>query len=244
MHKTSKGYRRFQSRVKYFQEDLETAMVLFKNEGLLAGSAYIFENVSPNYQPCLSKRQNSSSSRLLVLGHMKKTLYIAFIKELYEEVMIYLSYAINCSALELTDATRLIGAQNNLQFKITDILDKSTKEEIFQMILDKVFRVIENKKDTLEMISTFNERLNLGVDEEIIDKSMPYLEMRHLFSHSDGVTDEYYRKKYPNISVNAENQIILNSRVITQARSAICALVLEYENKLKLAHCFNEQEFA
>ena len=129
MHKTSKGYRRFQSRVKYFQEDLETAMVLFKNEGLLAGSAYIFENVSPNYQPCLSKRQNSSSSRLLVLGHMKKTLYIAFIKELYEEArnIFNLSPKGSCAILRLA-----------LQKLCNQIAEKDEKTRIDETIKDLV----------------------------------------------------------------------------------------------------------
>lgn len=243
MHTHSKGYRRFISRIKYFQEDLETAMIICKSGDLLSGEEHIFQNISPGNQPCLSKRQNTPQSRTLVLTHLRKTLYIAFIKELYEEVMLYLSYALNCSALTLDDATRLIGTQSNLQFNIKDILDKGTKEGIYKMILDRVFRSIENKRDTLELVSALNIRLNLGVNAEIITNAMPYLEMRHLFIHNDGVADEIYRNKYPEIRVNGDGQIILNSYVMNQARILVSALVTDYDNKLKEASCFCRKEF-
>lgn len=243
MHSTSKGYRRFRSRVKYFQEDLEAAMVICKNGELLSGDEHIFQNISPKNQPCLFRRQNSQQSRVLVLNHMRNTLYIAFIKELYEEVMIYLSYAINCATLAMNDPTRLIGSQNNLQFNIKDILNKGTKEDIFRMISDRIFRTIENKRDTLELVTTFNDRLSLEIPENVIDDAMPYLEMRHLFVHNDGIADEHYRTLYPNIHLDNENYILLNAKVIKKARTAICALVSEYDSRLKQSNCFERNQF-
>lgn len=232
MHARSKGYRRFKGRLDNFQEDLEIVAIVYNNRESLAGQDAIFQGVSDNGQPKLRRRNNSPTSRKLVVQHLRKTLYVSFIKDLYEEVLIYCRYALGQAASHVADATRLIGDQNNQTFKINEILSKTTKDEIFSMVTDKIFRAIEKKKDTLELVTALNERINLGIESVIFDKAMPYLEARHLFIHADGLTDQEYRDKYPHVKLTEDNYIKLNPTIIKEAQVAIHNLVLAYDQKL------------
>ena len=89
MHKTSKGYRRFKSRVEYFQDDLETVAVFLRNKELLADDKKLFVSVTENGQPRLSKRKSTPGSRGVVIRHLRNTLFVSIIKDLYEEVLMY-----------------------------------------------------------------------------------------------------------------------------------------------------------
>lgn len=242
MHKTSKGFRRFKSRIEYFQEDLESVAVILKNKEILAGDNSIFKNVSKSNQPKLYKRQNSSNSREVVLRHLQNTMFVSFIKEMYEEVLIYCAYATDCAAQTSPNAQRLVGEQN-FNFTANDILSKKDRKEIVSFVIEKIFRGIENKKDTLLLVSALNDRLNLGVNNDTIMNAMPYLEARHKFIHSDGLADNKYKDMYPNIELTGEGYIKLNTTVIQKATTAITKLVCEYEEAMTKNKLFQNEEY-
>lgn len=242
MHNYSKGYRRFKGRVEYFLEDIETAFVVVKHKELLAGDDHIFKGVSPK-QPKLFKRQNTPGSRTNVVYHMRNTLYVSFLKDLYEEVMLYFEYAIYNASLASLEPTKLIGGQNNLTFKISEILSQNTKEDIFQMISRRIFRTVESKKDTLELVRLLNDRLNLEVDEDCISSAMPYLETRHKLIHADGIADELFIQKYPQICLDGDGRIKIDYTFIRKAYSRVDDLLKEYDKCLKKNNMFLVEEF-
>ena len=242
MHNTSKGYRRFKSRIEYFQDDLETIAVILKNKEILAGEDKIFKSVSETRQPRLFKRQNSPGSREVVLRHMQNSFFVSVIKDMYEEVLMYCEYATDCAAQTSTEVNRLVGEQN-LNFSANDILSKVGKKEIVSMVMSRIFRAIENKKNTLLLVSFLNDRLNLGVSEDIINEAMPYLEARHKFIHADGLADEKYKSYFPNIELTDDGYIKLNITVIRKAMTAIKKLVYEYEIKMKANNLFPSNEY-
>lgn len=242
MHSTSKGFRKFKSRIDYLQEDMETVAVILKNKELLADENKIFKLVSASGQPKLYQRKGTSGSREIVLRHLQNTLFVSYIKELYEEVLIYCEYALGCAALTSPEANRLVGEQN-VNFLANDILSKSSKEEIISMVISKIFRGIENKRDTLLLISAINDRLNLGIAKDLIQNAMPYLEARHKFVHSDGAADELYKQKYPDIALDEKGKIKLNTSVIQKASSSVMKLIVEYDTVMKQHGLFPSSEF-
>lgn len=242
MHTKSKGYRRFKSRVEYFQEDMETVAVLLKNKELLADSDKIFKSLTERGQPRLSKRKSTSGSRNVVIRHLQNTLFVSIIKDLYEEVLSYCAYVSDCAAQTLPNANKLIGDQN-CSFTANDLLSLPDRKTIVSLIMSKVFRNIENKKDTLLLVSSLNDRLKLGVGIETISNALPYLDARHKFIHADGKADDKYRKDYPQIALDKDGYIILNSTVIREALSAMQKLVSEYESTMKTNNLFPQEEF-
>ena len=134
MHISSKGCRRFKSRIDYFQEDMESIEFFLMNKEYCAGNEAIFRLTTLKGQPKLSKRQNSEQSRTLVLRHLQHTIFGTVIKEMYEEVMSYFDYILFCVAsIGSITPERLIG-NSTCNFSVNDILTKSTKEDIISMV--------------------------------------------------------------------------------------------------------------
>lgn len=242
MHRTSKGYRRFKSRVEYFQDDIEAVAVFLKNKELLADDDRIFKSVTDSGQPRLSKRKNSPGSRGVVIRHLRNTLFVSIVKDLYEEVLLYCAYATDCAAQTSPDANRLVGAQN-ISFTANDILSLPDRKSIVSLVISRVFRGLENKKNTLLLVSALNDRLNLGVSHDTIANALPYLEARHKFIHADGKADEKFKADYPGVELDEDDNIKLNSQIVQKIISAFKKLVAEYESAMNSNSLFPPEEF-
>lgn len=99
----SKGYKRFKSRLEYFRTDNEIAEIIVLNKELLKGDNAIFKKVNAVKHPLLSNRTNNANSRRLVINHLRKTIYVAFIKDMYEEVTEYIRYILQEGAMNGAD---------------------------------------------------------------------------------------------------------------------------------------------
>lgn len=241
MHKTSKGCRRFSQRLSCFREDLEVADVFKKNIENIAGTNVIFKNVNSTHTE-LNKRQSSRGSRKLVVNHMLHTLNVSIIKEMYEEVMAYLSYVLKCGALTLDEPNRLVGDQS-FSMQANEILRTTSREEIVRIVMENIFRKLENKRDTLLLIREINARLGLSIGEDVIGKAMPYLEARHKFVHADGIVDEQFKASYPAIRIDGKGRIVLDKTEMSNAMSSIKNLVNAFEHKMKELNYFLPEEF-
>ena len=93
------------------------------------------------------------------------------------------------------------------------------------------------------MVSALNDRLNLGVNSEIINNALPYLEARHKFIHADGKADEKYKFDFPGVELDEEDHIKLNAAVVLKAIMASKKLVAEYETAMKANKLFPQEEF-
>ena len=231
MYKFSKGYRSFSGRLGLFQVDLETVEFLYKNREQLAGSGAVSEGENKTMEPVLSDKLCTPFARTAAIGHLRNTLYVSIIKELYEEVLLYCSYISECASMMAPLANRLVGEQN-CTFTANDILSKTTREEINKMVISEVFRKIENKKNTLLLVSAVNERLELGVSEETLQNALPYLEARHKFVHDDGLADEQFKEKYPNVKLDKKGYIKLDKTIMDKVFGLMLQLVREYDERM------------
>lgn len=238
----SKGYRKFHTRLLYFFDDIEAVEIMDINKENLAGERHIFNGVSRAQFGRLYRRRNTPGSRRNVVSHLKNSVYVSCIKELYEEVMLYLGYVLRSAAMTAPDVNRLIGEQNDIKMKANDILALQSREEIVSVIMGQVFRHIERKKDTYLLINTLNDRLALCVDPEVINAAMPYLEARHIFVHADGIADKEYKKKYSQIKLK-EGKIYLDSKVIREYIATAEALVSAFEEKMIKCGYYCDKEY-
>lgn len=241
MHSKSKGFRRFIGRIECFVEDMEVVDMIYKNMSILEDPNTIFHGVTSTY-PHLYRRPSNRATRALVINHLKHTLYVSIIKEMYEELMIYLGYSLNCGALTFDEPDRLVGDQ---KFTMTanEILSTASREDIVKIVMTNIFRKLENKRDTLLLITAINDRLALELDEDVINRAMPYLEARHIFVHRDGIPDDDFREKYPDIELTEKQQIKLNATIMHHAVIAVRALTTAVEQKMKEHNYFPVEEF-
>lgn len=228
----SKGFQRFNNRLVKFREDGELAEILLLNKELIKGTDSIFKGVNEDNHPLMSNRQNSAGSRGLVAKHLISTIYVAIIKELYEEVTEYLRYILKQGALNGADTQHLIGENSTINLKANDILALPTKKDITGLIMDNVFRSLERERSTIKLISRINDRLGLNVSEEVIREALPYLDARHIFVHSDGKPDEEFMEKYPDIELDRKGKIELNATFISNAYNSVCDMLHRFDDAM------------
>ena len=136
----------------------------------------------------------------------------------------------------------MVGEQN-CSFTANDLLSQPNRKAIVSLVVSKIFRGIENKKDTLLIVSALNDRLGLGVNRDTIKNALPYLEARHKFIHADGKADDKFKADYPEIELDADDYIKLNTTIVQKAIVALKKLVSEYETVMKANNLFPHEEF-
>ena len=171
---SSKGYRRFKSRLEVFRMDNEVAEIIVQNKELLKGSDVIFNKVTMEKHPLLDNRTNNANSRSLSCKPSRKTIYVSFIKDMYEEVTEYIRYILQEGAMNGVDPRRLVGEHNVNDAKANEILSMSTKREIIQSIMDQIFQQLENERSTITLISKIKNKLGLTIEQQLVDDALPF----------------------------------------------------------------------
>lgn len=231
----SKGYQRFYTRLDYFRLDREVVDILVKNKEMLAGVDKIFLGVTASGHPLLNARENTEHSRTIVVKHLKNSVYVAFIKEIYEEVTEYIRYILRQAALNGADANRLLG-EHNVSMKANEILSKGSKEEIVQLITDQMFQQLENERSTMTLIQKIKNKLGLNIDQNTIDTALPYLECRHVFIHNDGKPTAEFLARHSFVRTDVKGRINLTAEFLTKAFNAVNRLLLAVDREMLRLH--------
>ncbi|MEO1894462.1 hypothetical protein [Alloalcanivorax venustensis] len=228
----TKAHAKFFSRAAHLDADIEIADVvkIAMARGALSttNATYILDDVYPDQHPRLAKRKNTDQSRALAINHLKATLCAAFLKDVYEDLTMYMRDALEAAALNGLSPNRLIG-EHKVTFEANDVLEAGSWEGVVSKVSDSVFRRLENEKSTKKLLQKVSDKLDLGVDGESIEAAMPYLEIRHLLIHNDGIADERFCSSYPEFGARVGHKITLDYEVLTRAREAITALVEEFD---------------
>jgi hypothetical protein len=228
----SKGYQRFHDRVDYFLTDCETSEAFYINmEEIKGDGSYIFKGITKPKFIKLANRTNSEGSRKIVVSHIRTTILTSFIKEVYEEVSEYIRYILSQGAKNGVDSLRIVG-DLKLSFKANEILEKNTYDEIIEMVISSIFQMIESERSTIGLLTKVNNKLGLGVDDNLINEALPYLELRHVFVHSDGKPSREFMTQYPFFTKNQKGRVDLNLDVVRKAFEKVDAMICAYDQSM------------
>jgi hypothetical protein len=231
----TKSHVRFFSRAAHLDVDIELAdvMRISIQGGLLsgAGNQYIFDKVNPQQHPRLASRANTNESRKLAANHLKATLCEAFLKNIYEDISQYFLEILTSAARNGLDPNRLIG-EHKVTFDANTILQAGSWDKVVSLVTQSVFRKLENERSTKDLLEKMNGKLNLGVLQATIDSALPYFEVRHLLVHSDGKADQKFCSSFPTFGATVGQKIKLDYVLLQNARTAICQLVEEFDQKI------------
>jgi len=230
---TTKAHHRFIQRVEYYGTDLELCDLLVKRFIAVGNSqasvAEALGSTNDRY-PYLGRRVNALKSRRICGSHLKQTLYIAFIKDLFEDFSAYLADTMTKAALKGIDPARFIG-DVRLDIHAAEILGAGNWDAAVRLISDAIFRKLENERNTRDLIRKASVRLGLQITQATLDDAMPYLDARHILVHRDGVTDLQYHNDYPLIRHNGD-KIAVDYAFVSEAKRTVVALALEIDNKI------------
>lgn len=226
-----KGYKKFENRMNYFRTDVELVDVLSKNKEAIKGIGIIFKKVTEDHHPLLYARQATTGSRKIVMSHLKKTVYVSFFKDMYEEVTEYIRYILYQASLQGATANRIIG-EHTFKMGANDILSLATKNEIIKAVIDQVFQQLESERSTIELFQKTKNKLGLNIQQNLIDDAVPYMTCRHIFVHSDGKPNDEFKQKYQDIHLDDKGRIALNMDFLNKAYVSINSLLKAFDEEM------------
>lgn len=193
----------------------------------------LFKYIDVKKHVNLKNRKATSQSRKIVLYHLRKTVYSSYLKDLYEELTDYLKSLLAEAAKVCKDKAkvkRLMG-EHNININAADILQFKTIEDLAIFIAENIVQSLENERSTKQLIKKICKKINLEIDESIINAALPYLEIRHKLVHANGLLDKEFKAKYPEVQADEDNYVILNYALVNSARQAVLALVMAIDEK-------------
>lgn len=98
--------------------------------------------------------------------------------------------------------------------------------------MDQFFQQLENERSSITLISKIKNKLGLSIEQQLIDEVLPFLEIRHIFVHSDNKPNSAFLKKYPTIQLDEHHRILLNSTFARKAYDAINNLLIAIDNDM------------
>ncbi|ELX4209753.1 hypothetical protein QJ367_004435 [Vibrio vulnificus] len=230
----TKAFQSFESKIHYFDDDIELMDVLRRNvmSGELTdpSSANVLKGIDESKHKHLARRRNSDGSRGLVIHHLRSTVYSAYVKDVYEEVTAYLKIILELAAQNGFEAGRLIG-EHSFKINAKEVLEAGSWEYMANLISDSVFQSLEAEKSTLQLLKKIASKLGLDIDNQLIEKVLPFLEVRHFLVHTDGKVTQDFKEKYPKLAYK-NDYIFINYTFVRKLRNAVVELISEYDKKV------------
>jgi len=223
----SKALVRFLNRIARFDDDIELIDVFVR--AVVAGdltpdeSTRLFDHVNPDAHPRLAKAKASDHNRTLVVGHLRKTVYSSYIKDLYEDFSEYLNELVVSAFRKGLDPIQLRG-----EYKVLVAADELLACEDWGAALEMIAVSVGERLDAMgnhKKLAFLDKRLGLAIDPEHIDAAMPFIELRHLLVHTDGKADEGFCSKWDVLGAHPGESVKLSEQTTRDARAAITALV-------------------
>lgn len=242
---TSKALYRFTQRLRSYETDLELADLLIRNFlGLPNSGGTVSDAIGgrPDAYVRLNACRNTAQSRKVVGLHLKSTIHVAFIKELYEDFSEFLATSLSRAALAGVDAARFAG-EVKLDIHAKEILQAGSWDAVIRLISEKIFRALENERNTRVLIQKMSVRVGLQLEDAILTAAMPYLDARHILVHRDGKPDTLYLNSYPDIPLMNGN-IVLNYDFVSHARRTVWALADHIDTRMIDANLVRRQDMA
>ena len=231
---TSKSWQSFDSRLKALKQHLQLSDLALtlanKKAARAAGNGKKIADVlggSLNTHRQLNvPNEKKDIQRTFITSRNK--LHEQAIIELYGEFSNYVANII--TEIEYKQPKRFLAilssnSENGIKYK--DIIQIGNYKDLLDEIAKRVFRTLENKRNTKKMLTDFIKNTNIIINSHVLDKALAYLELRHLIIHNNTKADAKFLNmpQHTIVSVNKRNQKInLNFTVTNEAINAIFRL--------------------
>lgn len=221
--------KRFHTRIEQLQQDVEFADILAianRAGDLLSEEGKLFRHVSKKKHPVLFSLPATSDSRLAVVQHLRVSVWSSYMKDIYEELTLYLQVLVyEAARLARTPGqARLLLADNRVSFSASEIISYADLDELIMKIAEDTIRNLDKMHSTKLLVEQIVSRLGLEVEESIIADALPYLNVRHALVHTDGRADKAFEAENPQIDVR-HGRIFVTYNLTVEATRAICGLV-------------------
>lgn len=223
----SEAYISFKNKMMHFQDDIEIIdmfYALIKRDSW-ENKEKLFDMFDREKHKSISRYKICDTNRRIVVTHLRATMYAAYVKELYEELTIYLKSIILESYKNATNTPERIVGNHSFNMPATEILKSVRDGNIEKTVIDNIFQSLEKERSTRSLIEKACKKLGIEIEKELISSAVSYLDIRHKLVHADGYADESFRKEHPNIEYTNRSYIKLTYRILSDMRQTIFDLV-------------------
>ncbi|MFA5190471.1 MAG: hypothetical protein WC740_07095 [Verrucomicrobiia bacterium] len=228
----TKALVRFLNRAAHFEADMELADALSRLASLQdARGNKLLPTVDPDRHPRLATRKASEHNRKLACKHLNTTIRASYIKDIYEELGHYITAILRGCALKGLDGNRLIG-DHQFSIDANTLLSLGSWDAVLDYLSTELFRKVESQRSTPKVIAALGTKLNLSLDPAVVEAALPYLEIRHILVHRDGIIDREFAAKHPQLNLKEGDEFTLGYSEIAKARDTIHALVAHIDEKI------------
>lgn len=231
----SKCYVSFKNKMSHFDADLEYIDIIYNDilsNPLSEDADELFSGSNnPKYE-ILSKYKIVPQNQLLVVRHLRSTLYTAYIKDLYEEFTLYLRNILKDIYKNAKITPERLTGEHKINMSSVEILTHITNGDLIDIVIDNIFQSLENERSTIALIEKFHNKIGIEKNDQLITNAIYYLEIRHKLVHTDGHADNDFKKTHPTISYTASDYISLNYTTIKEAKESVSTLVQDIDKKI------------
>jgi len=185
----------------------------------------------------------------IVFGHTKSKSGEFSYVELYNAFSAYMRAILK--EMYRKEPTKIIHkAAGDKTIPFSKISELKTFENIENYVIESVFRKLEEERSTLKLLNKILENTKVTIDEDVKNKALMYLEMRHLFIHNDGQADAEFISKYSSIIKFKQDAKTNNTKLPTDftqvytAIEAVQALLAEIDKQLLFSDFIDPRKYA
>lgn len=229
----TKARLKFLNRAARFDADIEFVDVI--NYAVQCGDltppagAPLFTHLNPERHRRLSRQQPNDDNRQHVAAHLRKTVFSSYIKDLYEDFSAYLEEIIVVSRKGFKLGH--MATVHKVQLDANDILDSGSWEGVLELVTESVFDRLGGMSNTARILQALGDLLGLELDGSVVTAAQPFVDLRHLLVHADGIASPEFCREFPDFGAFEDEPIRLTVSTVHDARIALTALVEHVDGK-------------
>lgn len=231
----SKCYVSFKNKMSHFDADLEYIDIIYNDiltNPLSDEATELFPNSNSSKYEILSHYKIVPQNQLLVIRHLRATLYTAYIKDLYEEFTLYLKNMLKMIYNNAKISPERLTGEHKISMSSTEILTHLRQDDLADIVIDSIFQSLENERSTISLIEKFHSKIGIEKNANLISQAIYYLEIRHKLVHTDGFADNEFRTAHPDLTYTNFGYITLNYTTIKAAKDSVTALIKDMDSKI------------
>jgi hypothetical protein len=195
----SKTHQRFRGRSEQLEMYLEAMDAAARVTSNLLGHASSankdIDQALPINCSNYSRLNHPSNTHLRVYNYCRSKNVQSAIIELYGYFSEYLRDILH--EIYLKDPMHVVGkSAKMLNLPFSDLAKISSVQELQSKMVEDVFRSLENERSTIKLIDRILDGTKAQISQAEKSAVLPYLEMRHLIIHNNGLIDSEFEGKY------------------------------------------------
>ena len=194
-----------------------------------ADEGRLFLHVDPSKHPRLSNQKASDDNRRHVAGHLRKSVHASYIKDLYEDYSEYLTEMISVTKRGFTP--RRIEGQHKVTLDANTILECGSWDGVLSLVTESLFDRLCSMSNTGRITQMLDDVLGLDLDLKVVATAQPYIELRHLLVHADGIASPEFCIAFPDFGAYEGENVKITTSVAREARTAVTELVEHIDSK-------------